>query len=440
MRPHILFATIALAPMALSGPLPAQPTAAQAQVNGREVASAVRRLLDEHYVLPEMRPKFDAVLAKAEAAGRYDGISAGELAERLNADLHSVTPDKHLGIMIDPEQSRQLAAAPPHAGADDAPPSADDILQATQINHGISELKILAGNVRYMKYDGFVWAGPKTAEALDTAMRFLHDGDAAILDVRENGGGSPEAVQYLVSHFLPPKRPIVTFYMGGKPAQGLSTLSSLPAGRMVGKPLYVLTSEGTASAAEEFTGHIAGFKIGELIGDTTAGAGYRNEFYPLPQGMIISISVGRAVLASTGKDWEGVGIAPTTKVTPAKALDVAQAHALRRIAASASADEKRAFEARATLLDAKVNPVESALPLAAYAGSYGERSVAVEDGKLAYRRNGGPKLNLVGVGANRFAFEEDPQTYVEFAVAGSSVTGFDLVRSDGSRVVAKRSN
>ena len=51
---------------------------------------------------------------------------------------------------------------------------------------------------------------------------------------------------------------------------------------MVGKPLYVLTSGGTASAAEEFTGHVAGYKLGELIGENTAGAGFRNEFYPLP--------------------------------------------------------------------------------------------------------------------------------------------------------------
>lgn len=438
MRPHFLL--IALAPLALSGPLAAQQSTATAQIDGRAVASAVRALLDQHYVLPETRPKFDAVLAKGEAAGRYDGIGVEELAKRLNADLHSVTPDKHLGIMVAPEKARELAAAPPHSGADDAPPTEDDISQAVRINHGISELKILPGNVRYMKYDGFVWAGPKTAEALDTAMRFLHDGDAAIIDLRENGGGSPDAVQYVVSHFLAPQRPIVTFYMGGKPAQQLATLASLPAGRMVGKPLYVLTSGGTASAAEEFTGHIAGFKIGELIGETTAGAGFRNEFYPLPQGMVISISVGRAVLASTGKDWEGVGIAPTTKVAQGKALDVAEAHALRRIAASASADDKRAFEARAALLEAKVTPVELPLPLPAYAGTFGERTVAVEDGNLAYRRGDGPKFSLVAIGANRFAFEDDPQTYVQFAVSGSAVTGFELVHSDGSRVTAQRSN
>ena len=35
-------------------------------------------------------------------------------------------------------------------------------------------------------------------------MRFLSGGDAVIIDLRKNGGGSPDAVRYLVSHFLAP--------------------------------------------------------------------------------------------------------------------------------------------------------------------------------------------------------------------------------------------
>ena len=77
---------------------------------------------------------------------------------------------------------------------------------------------------------------------------------------------------------------------------------------------------------------------------------------------MISVSVGRAVLASTGKDWEGVGIAPTTKVDADKALDVAQVHALRRIAATAPADDKRRLEVQAALLDAKVKPSRDRAP------------------------------------------------------------------------------
>ena len=415
-----------------------QPVSASRQVDAGIVIADLRRILRSNYVLPEVRPKLDAALESGLKSGRYKVADPAELVNRINADLNAVAHDKHLGIKFDPAQQAELASRPPGSGADDAPPTADDVRRASSINHGIQSLRMLPGNVRYMEYNGFVWAGPKTAEALDNAMRFLRDGDAIVIDLRQNGGGSPEAVQYLVSHFLEADRKIVTFYMRGDPAEPLSTISSLPAGRMVGKPLYVLTSSHSASAAEEFVGHVAGFKIGELIGETTAGAGYRNEFFPVAGGYVISVSVGRAVLASTGKDWEGIGIAPTTKTDPDKALDLAQVHAWRAIAAKASVDQRRILEANAALLDAKLNPVPTALPLTSYAGTYGERSLTVAGDRLEWRRGDGPKLQLVAVGPNEFSFDQDPLSRVVFAVAGSNVTGFKMVRADGSTVEARR--
>ena len=188
-------------------------------------------------------------------------------------------------------------------------------------------------------------------------MRFLRDGDAAIIDLRHNGGGSPEAVQYLVSHFMEPNRPLVTFHMGAQPGRPPVDLAELPAGRMVGKPLYVLTSGHTASAAEEFTGHVAGFRLGEVIGETTAGAGFRNEFFALPGGYVISVSVGRAVLAATGKDWEGVGINPTVRDRSDKALEPPRIMRCARSPRRRRRAEKASSRRRAALLAAQVEPV-----------------------------------------------------------------------------------
>jgi len=409
-----------------------------AQANTVAVVADIRRILAANYVRPDVRPALDAVLATGLASGRYRVNDPAELANLLNEDLASVAHDKHLNIHYDPKEQAELATQPPGAGADDAPPTEAEIQQAVRANHGISTLQVLPGNIRYMDYRGFIWAGPKTAQSLDNAMRFLHDGDAVIIDLRRNGGGSPEAVQYLVSHFLEPNRKIVTFYMHGNAASPLSSLASLPAGRMVGKPLYVLTSAMTASAAEEFTGHVAGFKLGELIGETTAGAGYRNEFFPVTGGFVMSVSVGRAVLASTGKDWEGVGIPPNTKIEADKALNVAQVHALRRLAESASPDQKPKLEAYARLLEAQATPIPAGLDLAQYAGTYGERIIDLINGSLALRRNGGPRLAIVPVGAHRFLFVDDPATSITFTVAGTAVTGFEMMRSDGSRVEAQR--
>lgn len=427
----------AIAPVAATEAF-VQPTAAVAPLDSRAVVAAIRRTLADNYVLGEVRPKLDAALANGLATGRYDVTDPTLLAERINADLSAVAHDKHLGIDYAPEQSAALAARPPGAGADDAPPSAAEIVDARRRNHGIVAMKVLPGNIRYIETNGFVWVGPESAEAYDRAMAFLQDGDAAIIDLRRNGGGSPEAVQYMISHFLAPNRPLVTFYMGKDGVNRLSSLAKLPGGRMVGKPLYVLTSGNSASAAEEFAGHIGGFKIGELIGATTAGAGFRNEFFPLPGGFVISVSVGRAVLASTGHDWEGKGISPTTTVDPDKALEIAQAHAFKRLAQSASPGARRNLEIQAALLLAQVTPVQTALPPSGYAGVYGERTVSAAGNGITIQRTGGPVTELVAIGPNLFAYTNDPGGTLSFDVAGNQAIALHLVRSDGSTADATR--
>ena len=211
----------------------------------------------------------------------------------------------------------------------------------------------------------------------------------------------------------------------------LSTLAELPAGRMVGKPLYVLTSGGTASAAEEFTGHVGGYRIGELVGETTAGAGFRNELVPIAGGFVLSVSVGRAVLASTGRDWEAVGLAPTVPTEVAGALDVAHALALRRLAAAAPPQARPRLEAIAVGVAARGERWSAALPLAAYAGRYGERVVSIEDGRLYSRRGARPRVALIPLGGHVFVIDNDPALRVEFQVSGGAATAFAISAAGG---------
>ena len=425
-------------PMAASAAQPALQSAPA--VDGRAVALEVKRLLRQHYVLPEARAKFDAVLDKGIAGGRYAVNDPMVLVTRLNEDLASVTPDKHLGVMFDPDRSKALASAPAGGGADDAPPSPGEVRQSERNNHGLTRMEVFPGNVRYLEISGFDWAGPSTERAYDTAMSFLAGGDAVIIDLRPNGGGSPDAVRYAVSHFMEPNKPLMTFFMGGTGEESTSSLPSTRAPRMVGKPLYVLSSKGSASAAEEFLGHIDGYELGEIIGERSAGAGFRNEFFALPSGMIISISVGRAVLASTGKDWEAVGIAPSLEISADKALDAAKVRALEKVAASAEPKRKAQLMAIATALNAQINPVKTELPLAAYAGVYGERTVKVGDKGLTIRRGENPTSALIAVGPNRFAYANDPASTVTFAVSAGKSNALHLVRADGSEDHGARSD
>ena len=418
----IILAASMLGSPAVSAPQAQQPqVGSSSQIDPAAVVAEVRRVIAERYVLPERRPALDAVLAEGLTSGRYNGREPAVLAERINTDLARVGQDRHLNFNFNPAQAALLRTRVDHGQ-----PSSEEFLRSARAsNFGLSALRLLPGNIRYLAYDGFQWTGPETATAIDNAMRFLAGGDAVIIDLRRNGGGDPRAVQYMISHFLPANRHLVTFHFSGEPEDRFSTLAELPAGRMIGKPLYVLTSRGTGSAAEEFTGHVSGFKLGELVGETTAGAGFRNDLVPITSGFVLSVSTGRAVLASTGKDWEKVGISPTIKAPVADALEVAQTHALRRLIPEASPQQRPVLEALADTIAAQLEPRPPVLPLAAYIGQFGDRRIILENGRLYHQRGERYPSPLIALGGNRFALENEPATQVLFSTSGSRVIGFD---------------
>lgn len=403
---------------------PGQALAAETaeQRDTQAVVAEVRRLIAEKYVVPERRPALDAVLAEGLKSGRYDVPEPGLLAERINADLGRVGRDWHLTFTYDPGQ---FAAITARTSAHRPDPSAVE-RQVRMRNHGVRELRVLAGNVRYLELGGFEWIGEESEAALDTAMQFLSGGDAVVIDLRRNGGGHPRAVHHIISHFLEPDRPLVTFYEGGKASATAATLRNLKVPRMTGVPLYVLTSGGTGSAAEEFAGHVAGYRLGQVVGASTSGGAYTNQLFPVKGGFVLSVSTGRPVLASTGKDWEGVGIAPTIAAPAEAALDVAHAHALRHLAAGADTSRREELEALASTIEAMSRPGTPTMPLDAYAGTYGERRIFVEGGQLWYRQAARLKRPLVSLGGHRFAFSDDPSTHLVFRPAGARMEAFDL--------------
>ncbi|MDP8913452.1 MAG: S41 family peptidase [Pseudomonadota bacterium] len=429
-------AAVTLAGAATAGKAEEPATAAQpAPIDGRAVEEEARRAIRENYVVTDKLEAVDAILAKGVATGRYEVADPRQLAERINADLMSAANDKHLSIQFDPVRASMLKG-----------PIGDEVAEGPQWermaqlrNHGFTEMRVLDGNVRYANLEGFVWTGEKSAAAFDTAMNFLKEGDAAIIDLRYNGGGSPKAIQYLISHFVEPGTPLTTFYMGGGKAPDRQVaLTKLPAGRMVGKPLYVLTSRISISAAEDFAGHVGGYRLGEIVGETTAGAAYRNSFFPIRGQFMLSVSVGKAVLASTGGNWEGTGIKPTITTDAHSALDAAHLHALRKLAAAAPPPEKSRMEAMATVLAARLEPKSPDLPLAAYAGAFGDRTISLEGGVLHSQRAGGPKAKLLSLGANLFVIEADLGTRLEFAVADGGAASLDVIRGDGRRMTQAR--
>ncbi|HEY0784193.1 MAG TPA: S41 family peptidase [Thermoanaerobaculia bacterium] len=378
---------------ALARALAPEPVAPLTPAVRAAALAAITRALDEGYVFPDLRPALHARLAQAEKAGRYDMTDPLVFADRITEDLRDVSHDRHLSLVVDPRAyAASLAPRQSDAGLE-----AFLHRQAVRNHHGLAAMSVLPGNVRYLKITGFEWVQDETGAAYDDAMRFLKDGDAVIVDLRGNGGGSHSAVRYLVSHFLDPDTLLMTFLHGKEALAQSWVLDHLPAGRLKGKPLYVLIDGRVASAGEDFAYDVEQWKLGELIGAKTAGAANNNERQPIAPCFVLSVSVGRPLHPVSQGNWEGKGIEPTVAVPPEQALEVAQVRALDRLAqAPGATPEQRGEYAWARVaVEARLHPVS--LPpekLAALAGRYGDLTVELRDGALWLARPNRPTARL----------------------------------------------
>jgi hypothetical protein len=383
---------------------------APARLSAAERDAAVKAIIsafEQQYVFPEMRPRIVERLKAAQRGGQYGVEDPVVFAERVTKDLRDVTRDKHLSLTVDP--AGYAAALVGDDG--DAGQLALWRRQAIRNHHGLTETKVLAGNVRYLRINGFEWADDESGRAYDAAMKFLKEGDAAIIDVRGNGGGSHSAVRYLVSHFMRSDVLEMTFLEGSEAPVQSRTLDHLPAGRLHGIPLYVLIDGGSVSAAEAFAYDVRQFKLGELVGATTIGAANNNKMLPIAPQFLLSISIGRPVHPISKTNWEGVGVAPTVEAPPTQALEIAHSLALKQLSEKPDASEhNRAEYAWAKIAaEAKLHPVSfTPAQLQSLAGSYGATKVEFRDGELWLSRPNRPVMRLLPLTADGlFAVERN---------------------------------
>jgi hypothetical protein len=433
--PKFRLAWIAALALACGSARAAPPMLTVAQA--RQAAEEVIRLVGADYVFPEKRAPIVEALETAQGRGRYDTENPAEFSERITADLRSASQDKHLWVAYDPGAYQDLL----RQGGDD-PGRSTAVREANRRrNQGFEELRILDGNIRYVRITEFSWSNDVTARIIDEVARFLGDGDAVVIDLRGNPGGNASSVERLISYFLVPDDRILMSFRDGLTGETLvnRVRNDLPSPRMAGRPLWVLIDGGTASAAEEFAYHVQQFKLGVLVGRTTAGAANNNERFPVAPGFVASVSVGRPLHPVSRTNWEGAGVAPDVATPPAAALDQAHLLALRRLAARAGEAERPGYEWPIAAIEARLHPLKlSPQELFAYAGKYGIRTIHLEKDVLVYQREGQDPTTLIPLAPDLFAFEDTAEVRVRFRRADGRVVGFDQVTADGQVIPSER--
>ncbi|HEX4963379.1 MAG TPA: S41 family peptidase [Thermoanaerobaculia bacterium] len=415
---HCLFA-LALA-AAVAVPALAAPPAPPA-VNAQDRAAIiddVTAALNETYVFPETAKKMEEHVRRQLKSGAYDRLGTLEaFTQKLTEDLRSVSHDLHLGVVWDPEppEGEKGGPTPEQLQARFAAESRRD-------NYCFRKAEHLAGNVGYLKFDCFAPAELAGGAAV-AAMGFLSGSDALIFDLRDNGGGSPSMIQLITSYLMGGERThLNSFYIRkGDKTEQYWTQSWVPGPRMPDVPVFVLTSGRTFSAAEEFTYNLKNLKRATIVGETTGGGAHPVDLHRV-KGYPVSMRLpfGRAVNPITGTNWEGTGVEPDVKVPAADALAVAHSRALTAVAEKATDPAQKASVefVRNVLEDRRKPATLSAAELQAFAGTYGPRTINLEDGALWYQRGKGRKHRLLPVGQDRFLvgdlddfrlrFERDP--------------------------------
>jgi C-terminal processing protease CtpA/Prc len=99
------------------------------------------------------------------------------------------------------------------------------------------------------------------------------------------------------------------------------------------RPMYLLTSQQTFSAAEAVAFCLQNRKRATVIGERTGGGAHLSSGILLSADFGLSVPTGRAVDPLTGTNWEGTGVVPDIEVTAAEALAVAHAATLRQVLA-----------------------------------------------------------------------------------------------------------
>ena len=327
MLPVVLTLVVSAFGNLAAQPSPSAPETAMTKPDRLAAIQALTRRLTDGYVFPEKAAEANRALAAHTAAGVYDTVtSARAFADLLTRQLQAVTKDKHLRVRV----------APPSASTNRAgPPSFEQRLRAArEANYGFGRAEILPGNIGYLEIRGF---GSWVDEARDTVGRImttLADASALIIDLRDNGGGSPEAVAF-VSSYLFGDQPVHLNSLYFRPADQTDHFYTDPRvpGRKFGptKPVYVLTSSYTFSAAEEFTYNLQSLGRATIVGETTGGGAHPGGTVPIGSHLVAFIPSGRAINPITKTNWEGVGVKPEIPVARDKALETAQAAARRKI-------------------------------------------------------------------------------------------------------------
>jgi retinol-binding protein 3 len=348
-------------------------------------------LLPERYAYKEIGQKLQQLLREKLQAGKYDLYASPlEFSIAVTNDLRSFNSDRHLALNFSPQTQPAASTTTPTR-----PPTAEEQAKQVsvfnrQMNFGFKNVRFLNGNVGYLKFDYFDSYLEYSSPVVDAAMAFFKNSDALIIDLRENGGGSGQMVNYIAGFFFRKRQLTGTSYNRLTDTTTEEFITPQPDEKQLPEmDLYILTSKSTVSAAEALAYNLKYLKNAKVIGETSAGAANPGRVTRLNNLFTAFIPNRHGMNVVTKTNWEGTGVPVDISCPAEDALRVARIEALKKLRQRATDSlQQKKFDNYITYLE-KTEP-EIELPektLRQYAGEYqGGRTITLKNGKLFYAR------------------------------------------------------
>jgi len=276
----------------------------------REIIDAVAAQLKDRYFDPAVGQQLSRALLTFANNGAYDSVGIGQdLADRLTTHIYQTgrTLGVPAGVAIaDVIYLKQAMAAAPPPG----------LFRECRFD----AIETMRRNIGHLKLN--VFAPPAVCrDTVTKAMAAVNDADALIIDLRDNGGGMGETALQIASYLF--DRP--AFMFDPRPNSRVpSHTTPVAASRLTDKPVYILTSSKTQSAAEYFTYSLKMHKRVTIVGERTAGAQHSGVFQPIGEAFGIAIQEQAPPPSPFPvKGWEVIGVEPDVRVPADMALRTA---------------------------------------------------------------------------------------------------------------------
>lgn len=407
------------------------------QINTTEKTKIINKLskrLIEKYIFLETAKKMSDHIKTKLNNGGYDTVSdVRNFAQVLTMDLQSISKDKHLRVRFNPELSKDLKRM--EQDGENPDDEKKFVERMKYENYAFKKVERLENNIGYIDFRNFA-PSKYSKETVAAAMNFVSNCDALIIDMRNNGGGDPDGVRLICSYFFGNKPVHLNdlYFRAEDQTEEFWTLRSVDGTKMPDIDLYVLTSSTTFSGAEEFTYNLKNLKRATIVGEVTGGGANPGGPVRLNDDFIVFLPSGRAINPITKTNWEGTGVTPDVQISQDKALETAEIMALEKIAKKTTDREKiRKINWQLEGLKAVTSPITmDENTLKSFAGTYEDRTVSFENGKLYYQRAGRPKYEMIPMADDMFRISELSYFRIKFNKdSDGNITEFIGLYDDG---------